>query len=435
MPRRRAPADCDSNRSSAPAGTSSGPAAASGCVVGPPRLRPRRRSTAKKCEAAGAHPDDFRTLDDLARFPFTTKQDLRDGYPFGLFAVPRIEVVRVHASSGTTGKPTVVGYTARDIDTWASLMARSIRAAGGRPGDIVHVAYGYGLFTGGLGAHYGAERARLHGGADVRRADREAGAAHRRLRARRHHGDAVVHAEHRRGVRPAGARSARLLADRSASSAPSRGPKRCATTSSAARTRRRRSLRAVGSHRSGRGRASASKQGRAGDLGGSLLPEIIDPETGAVLPDGELGELVFTSLTKEALPVIRYRTRDLTRAAAADGAIHAAHGEGHGAHRRHADHPRRQRLSEPDRGAHPRAAASGAALRARGAPRRRARRLEVVVELDRQAANVAPIRDEAARDLQRRIKSYVGVTAAVSVCNPGDIERSIGKAKRVFDRR
>src|SRR5205809_4352033 len=112
----------------------------------------------KKCAAAGAHPDDLKTLADLARFPFTTKQDLRDGYPFGLFAVPRTDVVRVHASSGTTGKPTVVGYTARDIEMWASLMARSIRAAGGRRGDIVHVAYGYGLFTGGLGAHYGAEK-------------------------------------------------------------------------------------------------------------------------------------------------------------------------------------------------------------------------------------------------------------------------------------
>jgi phenylacetate-CoA ligase len=112
----------------------------------------------RKCIEVGAHPDGLRSLADLARFPFTTKQDLRDGYPFGLFAVPRNEVLRVHASSGTTGKPTVVGYTARDIQTWASLMARSIRAAGGRPGDIVHVAYGYGLFTGGLGAHYGAER-------------------------------------------------------------------------------------------------------------------------------------------------------------------------------------------------------------------------------------------------------------------------------------
>ncbi len=112
----------------------------------------------QKCTASGAHPDDLRTLSDLARFPFTTKQDLRDGYPFGLFAVPRTDVVRVHESSGTTGKPTVVGYTARDIETWASLMARSIRAAGARRGDIVHVAYGYGLFTGGLGAHYGAEK-------------------------------------------------------------------------------------------------------------------------------------------------------------------------------------------------------------------------------------------------------------------------------------
>ena len=168
-----------------------------------------------KCAAVGAHPDDLRSLSDLARFPFTTKQDLRDGYPFGLFAVPRSHVVRVHASSGTTGKPTVVGYTANDIDMWASLMARSIRSAGGRAGDIVHIAYGYGLFTGGLGAHYGAERLGctvipMSGGQT-----REAGSAHRRFPAGHHHGDAVLHAQHRGGIRPAGTGSTRaLLEDR-----------------------------------------------------------------------------------------------------------------------------------------------------------------------------------------------------------------------------
>jgi phenylacetate-CoA ligase len=140
-------------------------------------LRQRGHFTQKCLDSKGVHPSDLKTLADLAKFPFTTKTDLRDNYPFGLFAVPREQVARLHASSGTTGKSIVVGYTLKDIDNWAKLVARSIRAAGGRAGDMVHNAYGYGMFTGGLGAHYGAERAGLHRGADVGRADREAGAA------------------------------------------------------------------------------------------------------------------------------------------------------------------------------------------------------------------------------------------------------------------
>jgi phenylacetate-CoA ligase len=147
-----------------------------------------------KFDAAGVHPDDCQSLADLAKFPFTTKKDLRDAYPFGMFAVPREQCARIHASSGTTGKPTVVGYTRNDIDTWSHVMARSIRASGAKPGDLVHVSYGYGLFTGGLGAHYGAEKLGPDGGAIRRWPDRKAGAADCRFPARHHHGDTQLHA-------------------------------------------------------------------------------------------------------------------------------------------------------------------------------------------------------------------------------------------------
>ena len=281
-------------------------------MVGAARLRscsPYR----EKCDAAGAHPDDLRSLEDLARFPFTTKQDLREDYPFGLFAVPREQVVRIHASSGTTGKPTVVGYTAARHRTWASLMARSIRAAGGRPGDIVHVAYGYGLFTGGLGAHYGAEKLGCTVDADVRRSDRKAGAADRRLQARRHHGHAVLHAQHRRGVRAPGSGSVQSsLQDRHLR-------RRAVDRSDARRHRAAVDIDAMDiyglSEVIGPGVAAECIESKDGPAiwEDHFYPEIIDPDTGAVLPDGEAGELVFTSLTKEALPIIRYRTRDLTR--------------------------------------------------------------------------------------------------------------------------
>ncbi len=225
----------------------------------------------KAFDAAGVKPSDVKSLADLARFPFTTKADLRDNYPFGMFAVPREQVVRIHASSGTTGKPTVVGYTARDIDTWATVMARSIRAAGGRPGDRVHVAYGYGLFTGGPRRPLRRREARLHGDSDVGRHDRAPGAAHLRLRARDHHGDAVVHAGDRRGDRAAGQGSARL-------SARGRHLRRRAVDAGDARGDRvearhgcDRHLRALRGDRPGRRTGVHRDQGRPRDLGGPLL--------------------------------------------------------------------------------------------------------------------------------------------------------------------
>ena len=185
-----------------------------------------------KCVAAGIHPDDLRRLEDLRRFPFTAKADLRDAYPFGMFAIPRENCVRIHASSGTTGRPTVVGYSARDIDLWADLMARSLYAGGARPGDIIHNAYGYGLFTGGLGAHYGAERL----GCTV--VPMSGGFGERQVQLIREFGARVVlmtpvlHAGDRRRVRAPGRRSAPARRCGSASSAPSRGPRACAPRSS-----------------------------------------------------------------------------------------------------------------------------------------------------------------------------------------------------------
>ena len=250
-----------------------------------------------------------------------------------------------------------------DIDTWADLMARSIRAAGGRPGDIVHVAYGYGLFTGGLGAHYGAERlgctvVPMSGGMTERQVQ-----LINDFKPRHHHGDAVLHAGDPRRVPPPGPRPAPDVRCRSASSAPSRGPTPCAPRSS-----RRFDMHAVDiyglSEVMGPGVASECVETKDGlhIWEDHFYPEIIDPVTGEVLPDGEIGELVFTSLTKEAMPMIRYRTRDLTRLLPRHGAVDAPDGEDHRPLRRHDDHARRQRLPDPDRGADPEVPRPGAAL-------------------------------------------------------------------------
>ena len=268
----------------------------------------------KMFDVAAVHPDDVKDLSDLAKFPFTTKASLRDNYPFGMFAVPREQVARVHASSGTTGRPTVVGYTAADIDTWANVMARSIRAAGGRPGHIVHVAYGYGLFTGGLGAHYGAERlgctvVPVSGGMTERQVT-----LIRDFRAGRHHGHPLLHAQHHRRDGAPGHRPGAVLARSTASSARSRGRTRCAP-----RWRHAPGIDATDiyglSEVMGPGVAQECVEAKDGlhVWEDHFYPEVIDPVTGEVLPDGEQGELVFTSLTKQAMPVIRYRTRDLTR--------------------------------------------------------------------------------------------------------------------------
>ena len=266
-----------------------------------------------KFDAAGVHPDDLHSLADLAKFPFTVKADLRDNYPFGMFAVPRERLVRLHASSGTTGKPTVVGYTAKDIDMWAQVVARSIRASGGRPGDMAHIAYGYGLFTGGLGAHYGAEKlgctvVPVSGGMTPRQVTLIQDFRPDIIMITPSYMLSILDEFRRQGI----------------------DPRQCSlkvgifgaepwTESMRREIEQAFDMHAVDiyglSEIIGPGVANECVE----DKGGLYVwedhfyPEIIDPETGAVLPEGELGELVFTSLTKEAFPIIRYRTRDLTR--------------------------------------------------------------------------------------------------------------------------
>lgn len=264
-------------------------------------------------DAKGVHPSDLKTLADLVKFPFTTKQDLRANYPFGMFAVPKNRVARIHASSGTTGKPTVVGYTLSDIDNWANLVARSIRAAGGRPGDMVHVAYGYGLFTGGLGAHYGAERAGctvipMSGGQTEKQVQLIQDFKPDIIMVTPSYMQVVIEEFVRQGLDP---RACSLKV----------GIFGAEPWTEALRTEieTNAGLDAVDiyglSEVMGPGVASECIESKDGPViwEDHFYPEVIDPDTGEVLPDGSEGELVFTSLTKEALPVIRYRTRDLTR--------------------------------------------------------------------------------------------------------------------------
>jgi phenylacetate-CoA ligase len=261
----------------------------------------------------GVHPSDCKTLADLAKFPFTGKADLRANYPFGMFAVPREQVVRVHASSGTTGKPTVVGYTQRDIDTWANLVARSIRASGGRAGDIVHVAYGYGLFTGGLGAHYGAERlgctvVPMSGGQTEKQVQLITDFKPNIIMVTPSYMQVIIEEMRRQGMDP---RESSLQVGIFGAEP--------WTEAMRAQIEADGGLDAVDiyglSEVMGPGVANECIETKDGPViwEDHFYPEIIDPDTGAVLPDGVEGELVFTTLTKEALPVIRYRTRDLTR--------------------------------------------------------------------------------------------------------------------------
>ena len=264
-------------------------------------------------DAKGVHPAELKTLADLVKFPFTTKQDLRDNYPFGMLAVPRQKVARIHASSGTTGKPTVVGYTLKDIDNWTHLVARSIRAAGGRPGDMVHVAYGYGLFTGGLGAHYGAERAGctvvpMSGGQTEKQVQLIQDFRPDIIMVTPSYMQVLIEEFIRQGLDPraSGLKVGIFGAE------PWTEAMRSEIESSAG-------IDAVDiyglSEVMGPGVASECIESKDGPVvwEDHFFPEIIDPETGEVLPDGAEGELVFTTLSKEALPVIRYRTRDLTR--------------------------------------------------------------------------------------------------------------------------
>ncbi len=266
-----------------------------------------------KCRAQGAHPDDVKDLADLAKFPFTTKEDLRQTYPFGMFAVPREQVLRIHASSGTTGKPTVVGYTRRDLDTWSDLVARCIRASGGRAGDIVHVAYGYGLFTGGLGAHYGAERLGctvipVSGGMTERQVQLIQDMKPDIIMVTPSYMLAIADEFERQGFDP---RASSLKI----------GIHGAEPWTNALRQEieSRMAMHAVDiyglSEVLGPGVANECIETKDGLhlWEDHFYPEVIDPAPGSALPDGPVGELVLTTLPKEALPVVRYRTRDLTR--------------------------------------------------------------------------------------------------------------------------
>ena len=266
----------------------------------------------RKFDASGVHPDDLKTLADISRFPFTTKADLRDNYPFGMFAVPRQQVARVHASSGTTGKPTVVGYTSKDIDTWAHLGARSIRAAGGRAGDICHVAYGYGLFTGGLGAHYAAERlgctvVPMSGGQTEKQVQLILDFRPDIIMVTPSYSLVIAEEFERQGISP---QDISLSVGIFGAEPWGEGMR--------AEIEKKLGLDAVDiyglSEVMGPGVASECIESKDGPViwEDHFYPEIIHPETGEPVADGEEGELVFTSLTKEAMPVIRYRTRDLT---------------------------------------------------------------------------------------------------------------------------
>ena len=389
---------------------------------------------------AGVGPDDLTSLADLARFPFTAKADLRAHYPFGMFAVPREQVARVHASSGTTGKPTVVGYTREDVDTWAELMARSIRAAGGRPGDLVHVAYGYGLFTGGLGAHYGAERlgctvVPVSGGMTERQVQLISDFAPRVIMVTPSYFLALLDEMEAQGIDP----RATSLEIGIFGAEP--------WTDEMRRTVERRSgIRAVDiyglSEVMGPGVSQESGETQDGlhVWEDHFLPEVVDPVTLEVLPDGEEGELVFTSLTKQAMPVIRYRTRDLTR---------LLPGTAHPAYRRMAKVTGRTDDLMIVRGVNvfpsqveeQILAIAGLSphyvcvLTRPGRLDELTVRVEAAGPTDRRSDTDGRSDEELGRRLAERVKNRIGVTARVEVLAPGSLQRSLGKAKRISDER
>ena len=386
-------------------------------------------------DAAGVRPESLRSLADLPLFPFTTKQHLRDNYPFGMFAVPREQVVRIHASSGTTGKPTVVGYTQRDIDTWAGLVARSIYAAGGRAGDLIHVAYGYGLFTGGLGAHYGAERLGctvipVSGGLTERQVQLICDFKPRIIMVTPSYMLAIADEFIRQGLDP-----------RQCSLAIGIFGAEPWTNAMRADIESRLALDAVDiyglSEVMGPGVAQECIETKDGPVvwEDHFYPEIIDPATGEVLPDGQEGELVFTSLTKEALPVVRYRTRDLTRLLPPTAR----------SMRRMAKVVGRSDDMLIIRGVNvfP-SQIEELILKVEGLSPHYQLEVSRVGHLDALAVNVecdlehardAEMFERCAQELARHVKAYVGVSIHVTVHPPGAIERSVGKAKRVVDRR
>ncbi|WP_126446865.1 phenylacetate--CoA ligase PaaK [Sulfuricystis multivorans] len=388
-----------------------------------------------KFDAAGVHPDDLKTLDDLEKFPFTTKEDLRQTYPFGMFAEPLENIVRLHASSGTTGKPTVVAYTQKDIDTWADIMARSIRAAGGTKRDIIHITHGYGLFTGGLGVHYGAERlgctvVPISGGQTERQVQliRDFGAT--MIVGTPSYVLNIVDEFERQGLDP---RASSLQ----------RGIFGAEPWGEEMRKELESRLGIVAmdlyglSELIGPGVAAECIESRDGPTiwEDHFYPEIIDPETGRVLPDGEPGELVFTSLTKEALPVVRYRTRDLTRLMPPTARSFRRIGKITG---RSDDmliirgvnvFPSQIEeliLKTPGLAPHYQLVVSRQG---------HLDDLTVRVEPKPELADDAFQRETVAGELRHRIKAMIGINTKIEVLDVGAVARSEGKAKRIVDLR
>jgi phenylacetate-CoA ligase len=391
----------------------------------------------KAFAAAGVHPGDLKDLADLAKFPFTTKADLRADYPFGMFAVPLDDIVRIHASSGTTGKPTVVGYTREDIDTWSTVMARSLRAAGGRSSDIVHIAYGYGLFTGGLGAHYGAEAL----GATV--IPISGGMTERQVQLMRDFKPdilmctpsyALVIADEfvRQGLDPAQCTARVGIFGAEPWSA-----------SMCAEIENHLGLAALDhyglSEVIGPGVAAEYIESRDGLTvwEDHFYPEVIDAQTGAVLPDGQTGELVLTSLTKIGMPVVRFRTRDLTRLL--PGTARSM--------RRMARVTGRSDDMLIIRGVNvfPSQIEELLLKQVELAPhyvlevRRDGHLDDLDVLVERRSGTATPLSvatiTAIEQDMERHIKGYIGVSTRVRVVEPGTLQRSQGKAVRVIDKR
>ncbi len=385
-------------------------------------------------DAKGVHPSDFKQLSDLAKFPFTTKKDLRDNYPFGLFAVPREQVVRIHASSGTTGKPTVVGYTQRDIDTWADLVARSIRAAGGRAGDLLHVIYGYGLFTGGLGAHYGAERlgctvVPMSGGQTEKQVQLIQDFKPKILMVTPSYMQVIIEEMLKQGIDPRSTSIETGIFGAEPWTEAMRGDIERAVD-----------MKAVDiyglSEVMGPGVASECVETQDGPVvwEDHFYPEIIHPDTGEVVADGEEGELVFTSLTKEALPMIRYRTRDLTRLLPPTARSFRRMGKIVG---RSDDmliirgvnlFPTQIEEIVLQQGQ------LGGQYQLVVSREGNLDAVQVLCELAPQHAGLDP--GPIAREVQQRIKTLCGVSTDVQVGKPDSVERTlVGKARRVVDRR
>ena len=387
-----------------------------------------------KFDEAGVHPDDLQQLSDLAKFPFTTKKDLRDSYPFGMFAVPRGQLARIHASSGTTGKPTVVGYTLKDIDTWAGVVARSIRASGARPGDLVHISYGYGLFTGGLGAHYGAEKLGLTvvpfgGGQTERQIQLIQDFRPDIIMVTPSYMLAICEQVEHMGLDP----KALSLRIGIFGAEPWTNEMRHAIEQRAA-------IDAVDiyglSEVMGPGVANECVETKDGPTiwEDHFFPEVIDPDTGAVLPDGEEGELVFTSLSKEALPMVRYRTRDLTRLLPPTSRAFRRMGKIVG---RSDDMLIIRGVNvfptqiEEIVLAHGKLSGQYQILVARDGNLDK-----VTVRCELQPGISTVERAETGHWVKHRIKTLVGITCDVEVLNPEAIERTlVGKARRVIDQR